>query len=64
MTAAIDIIVSEPKEADLLKGAVFADGTLSEDFARSLETKSNFVLLSDAAIDLGGARPLGSVFKV
>lgn len=54
MTAAIDIIVSDPKEADLLKGAVFADGTLSEDFARSLETKSNFVLLSDAAIDLGG----------
>lgn len=54
MTAPIDIIVSDPKEAELLEGAVFADGTLSEDFARSLETKSNFVLLSDAAMDLGG----------
>lgn len=54
MTTPIDIIVSDPKEAELLEGAVFADGSLSEDFARSLETKSNFVLLSDAAMDLGG----------
>ena len=54
MANPIDIIVPDPKEAELLQKAEFCNEPLSEELLQSLKTKSNFVLLSNAEVDFGG----------
>lgn len=54
MTSPIDIIVSDPKETELLENAELDFSEPSRALLASLETKSNFVQKSDAQADLGG----------